>query len=411
MDISEKLQILGAAAKYDVSCASSGSKRKVPAGGTGNGVLCGICHAWADDGRCVSLLKILFTNVCIHDCAYCVNRRSNDLPRTAFTVDEVCDLTMNFYRRNYIEGLFLSSGVMRNADYTMERLALVAKKLRTVHRFGGYIHLKAIPGSAQELIREAGLWADRLSVNIELPSEKSLLALTDKKKSDIIVPMGNIAGNIIQYKEERQKFRNAPEFSPAGQSTQLIVGASPESDLHIVSLSEGLYNRFGLKRVYYSAFVPVSQDNRLPAVGTPPLMREHRLYQADWMLRYYGYTSQEIVSPDRPFLDLDLDPKSSWALANMHLFPIEVMTAPYELLLRVPGIGVRGAKKIIVARRYAALGFESLKKLNVVLKRARFFITCGGKMMGGSEVKSEVLRRSLISRNRPRAEQLLLPFA
>ncbi len=399
MDIEKKMQILGAAAKYDVSCSSSGSRRPTPQGGSGNGVSAGICHSWADDGRCISLLKTLFTNVCIHDCAYCVNRRSNDIPRAAFTVDEICELTMEFYRRNYIEGLFLSSGVMRNADYTMERLTLVAKKLRDEHRFGGYIHLKAIPGASRELIRQAGLHADRISVNIELPTEKSLLLLTDKKKDDIMLPMGEISTAIVENRDERKHLRSAPRFAPAGQSTQLIVGATPENDHQIVRLSEGLYNHYGLKRVYYSAFVPVSSDNRLPALATPPLLREHRLYQADWLMRYYGFAAGEILDDRTPFLDEEMDPKSAWALRNMHLFPIDIQTAPYESLLRVPGIGVRSAQRIVIARRHSRLGYGDLKKIGVVMKRAKHFLTVGGRMLlPGSGRPLRLIRRDLVTR-------------
>ncbi len=379
MDLERKLAILGAAARYDVSCASSGSRRGTPRGGIGNGSFPGICHSWADDGRCISLLKVLFTNVCIHDCAYCVNRRSNDIPRAAFTVEELCDLTIEFYRRNYIEGLFLSSGVMRHSDYTMERLILVAKRLRTEHLFGGYIHLKAIPGASSDLIRQAGLYADRVSVNIELPTEHSLRRLTDKKKEEIIVPMGEIASAIVENRDERKHLRSAPRFAPAGQSTQLIVGASPENDRQILTLSEALYRRFSLKRVYYSAFVPVSNDVRLPAVATPPLLREHRIYQADWLLRFYGFSVGEILDERQAFLEEELDPKSAWALRNMHLFPIEVMTAPYELLLRVPGIGIKSARRLVVARRQSTLSLDDLANLGVVMKRARHFLTVGGR--------------------------------
>ncbi len=396
MGIEHKLSILGAAARYDVSCASSGSRRATPKGGIGNGAFSGICHSWADDGRCISLLKVLFTNVCIHDCAYCINRRSNDIPRTAFTVDELCTLTIDFYQRNYIEGLFLSSGVMRNADYTMERLLLTAKKLRTEHLFGGYIHLKAIPGTSRDLIREAGLYADRVSVNIELPTERSLLLLTDKKKEDIVTPMGTIAAAITEHREARKRFRSAPSFAPAGQSTQLIVGVTPESDLQILTLSDALYRRFSLKRVYYSAFMPVSNDRRLPALATPPLLREHRLYQADWLLRFYQFSLDEILDERQAFLDEELDPKSAWALRNPHLFPVEVMTASYETLLRVPGIGVRSARRIVMARRHGTLTPPALVSLGVVMKRARHFLTIGGRMaVPGSGRSLPQIRRDL----------------
>ncbi len=399
MDLEKKLAILGAAARYDVSCASSGSRLATPKGGIGNGAFPGICHSWADDGRCISLLKVLFTNVCIHDCAYCVNRRSNDLPRAAFTVDELCNLTIEFYRRNYIEGLFLSSGVMRSSDYTMERMVLVAKKLRTEHLFGGYLHLKAIPGAGRGLVRQAGLYADRVSVNIELPTERSLRLLTDKKKDDIIAPMGEIKSAIVENRDERKHLRSAPRFAPAGQSTQLIIGATPENDRQILTLSDALYRRFSLRRVYYSAFVPVSGDPRLPAIATPPLLREHRLYQADWLLRFYGFAVGEILGERQPFLDEELDPKSAWALRNLHLFPIELMTAPYELLLRVPGIGVTSARRIVVARRHGFLSAEDLAKLGVVMKRARHFLTIGGRMaLPGSGRHLHLMRRDLVTR-------------
>lgn len=395
MEILEKLNILGAAAKYDVSCSSSGSKRPNKAGGMGNGCAAGICHSWADDGRCISLLKVLFTNFCIHDCAYCVNRRTNDVQRTAFTVDELVELTINFYRRNYIEGLFLSSGVIKNADYTMEQLIGVAKKLRAEQNFNGYIHLKAIPGASRELINEAGLWADRLSVNIELPSEQSLTLLTDKKKDDIVKPMKQIGSSIIENREDRRHFRKAPVFAPAGQSTQIIIGATPETDRQIVKLSENLYDRFSMKRVYYSAFVPVSSDNRLPALAIPPLRREHRLYQADWLLRFYGFNADELLSDANPNLDETIDPKANWALHNIHLFPIEVNTADYEMLLRVPGIGVLSAKRIVMARRFARLNLENIKKLGVTMKRARYFITCGGVSAEKKEANPRLIKLAI----------------
>ncbi len=410
IETTEKLRILGEAAKYDVSCSSSGSERANTPGGIGNGHLSGICHSWAEDGRCVSLLKILFTNYCIYDCAYCVNRRSNDIERASFTPDEVADLTINFYRRNYIEGLFLSSGIVKNPDYTMELLIKTAKKLRTELFFNGYIHLKAIPGASPELIQEAGLYADRLSVNIELPSEAGLKLLTQKTKADILKPMGEIGRGILISTDERKRFKNAPLFAPAGQSTQLIVGATPDSDRQIIKLSESLYNKFGLKRVYYSAFMPVSNDSRLPALPTPPLTREHRLYQADWLMRYYNFHSDEIVTDTHPFLDEDIDPKAGWALRNIHLFPVEINTAQYEILLRIPGVGIISAQKIIKARRVSSLNFEHLKKLGVVLKRAKYFITCRGKMLERSftEFKMPEIKQAMISAEKPKYEQLRL---
>ena len=376
--ITEKLAILADAAKYDVSCSSSGSNRKNKnkgLGNTGNG----ICHAYTEDGRCVSLLKILLTNVCIFDCAYCVSRKSNDVKRAAFTVQEVVDLTINFYRRNYIEGLFISSGIFTNADYTMERLVLIAKKLRTEENFNGYIHIKTIPGASEEIIKEAGLWADRLSINVEMPTEKSLALLApDKKRIDMITPMKVVKSLIIQNKEERKIFKKAPIFAPAGQSTQMVIGATPETDLEILYLANGFYKTMNMRRVYYSGYVPVSNDNRLPAIGTPvPMVRENRLYQADWLMRFYGFSVQEIVNPQNPLLDMDIDPKLSWALRNMHLFPVDINTAAYEMILRVPGIGVQNAKKIIAGRRFGSVTFEHLQKMGISINRARYFISAG----------------------------------
>jgi putative DNA modification/repair radical SAM protein len=381
MELIEKLEILGAAAKFDASCSSSGSDRHGTPGGIGSGHKSGICHSWSADGRCISLLKVLFTNYCINDCAYCINRRSNDIKRASFTVDELVSLTMNFYKRNYIEGLFLSSGIVKNADYTMERMLLAAKKLRTEENFNGYIHLKVIPGASEALIKEAGLYADRVSVNIELPSEKSLKLLTEKSRDSIIKPMGEICGDIVENREERKKTKKLPVFAPAGQTTQLIVGATPESDFKIVKLTEAFYKRFNMKRVYFSAFVPVNSDKRLPVISTPPLDREHRLYQADWLMRFYGFQADEIVSEKDPFLSDEIDPKAVWAMRNMHLFPLEINSASFEMILRVPGIGRQSAVRIVSARRSGSLGFDDLKRIGVVLKRARYFITCKGKMM------------------------------
>lgn len=380
--ITEKLSILADAAKYDVSCSSSGSKRKNTnkgLGTTGNG----ICHAYTEDGRCVSLLKILFTNVCIYDCAYCVSRKSNDIKRAAFTVDEVVNLTINFYRRNYIEGLFISSGIFKNADYTMERLVLIAKKLRQEQNFHGYIHIKTIPGASAEIIKEAGLYADRLSINVEMPTEKSLALLApDKKREDMIAPMKVLKEAIIQNKEERKIFKKAPLFAPAGQSTQMVIGATPETDLEILALANGFYKKMNMRRVYYSGYVPVSNDYRLPAIGTPvPMVRENRLYQADWLMRFYGFKVNEIVNIDEPLLDMDVDPKLGWALRNMHIFPIDVNTADYEMILRVPGIGVLSAKKIISARKFARLNMENLRKLGIAVNRARYFINAGSDIV------------------------------
>ncbi|MEO7522720.1 MAG: putative DNA modification/repair radical SAM protein, partial [Ferruginibacter sp.] len=366
---------LADAAKYDVSCASSGSNRKnnnKGLGTTGNG----ICHAYTEDGRCVSLLKILLTNVCIFDCAYCVSRKSNDIKRAAFTVQEVVDLTINFYRRNYIEGLFLSSGIFSNADYTMERLIKIAKKLRTEEKFNGYIHLKTIPGASEELIKEAGLWADRLSVNVEMPTEKSLALLApDKKQSTMLQTMQHLKSAIIANREEKKIFKKAPTFAPAGQSTQMVIGATPETDLEILYLANGFYKKFGMRRVYYSGYVPISNDNRLPAIGTPvPMVRENRLYQADWLMRFYGFNVNEIVDKENPLLDIDIDPKLSWALRNLDLFPLDINLADQLLIMRVPGIGVQSARKICAARKFGRVTWEHLKKFGIAMNRTKYFI-------------------------------------
>ncbi|MFT5998460.1 MAG: putative DNA modification/repair radical SAM protein [Neolewinella sp.] len=378
--VKEKLEILSDAAKYDVSCSSSGSNRKNTKDGLGNSNGVGICHSYTEDGRCVSLLKILLTNHCIFDCAYCVSRSSNDVKRAAFTVKEVVDLTINFYRRNYIEGLFLSSGIFKNPDYTMERLVRIAKELRTEHKFNGYIHLKAIPGASDELIHEAGLYADRLSVNLEIPSEMSLKKVAPEKNyKDVYKPMNYLTGAIQGFKEEKKVIRSAPNFAPGGQSTQMVIGATPENDLTVLNLANDLYQQQKLRRVYYSGYVPISTDNRMPALKQPPVIRENRLYQADWLMRFYGFKVDEIVSEVHPELDLELDPKAAYALRNPQLFPIDVNRASYHEILRVPGVGVKSAKKIVSARRHGKLRFEHLKKIGVVLKRARFFITCADK--------------------------------
>ncbi|GAB6181604.1 putative DNA modification/repair radical SAM protein [Desulfotomaculum defluvii] len=409
MELLEKLKVLSDAAKYDVSCSSSGSKRKNIAGGVGNAAQSGICHSWSDDGRCISLLKILLTNYCVFDCAYCVNRASNDLPRAAFTPEEVVDLTINFYRRNYIEGLFLSSAIWNNPNHTMELLLQTVRKLRLEERFNGYIHLKAIPGADWRLIAEAGSLVDRMSVNIELPSNESLKLLApQKRKETILKPMGLIGSHILESREERKRSRKAPSFVPAGQSTQLIIGATPDTDLKIINLSENLYHNFNLKRVYYSAYVPVSNKPVLPQLATPPLKRENRLYQADWLLRFYGFKAQELLSEDQPNFQLDLDPKSDWALRNLHLFPVEINKADYQLIIRVPGIGVKNAKKIIAARRFHSLSFEDLRKMGVVLKRARYFIICKGKYYGEVPFKAETIKNRLIPSNKETFTQLAL---
>lgn len=397
MELLEKLSILADAAKYDVSCSSSGSSRKNTPGGIGNGAVAGICHSWSDDGRCISLLKILFTNYCIYNCTYCINRASNERPRAAFTPREVADLTINFYRRNYIEGLFLSSAVMKTPDYTMELLLKTIRILREEYRFNGYIHLKAIPGADYSLIAQAGKYADRMSVNIELPSRQSLKLLApDKNLTDILTPMKNIGQAISQYREEKKKYREADSFVPAGQSTQLIVGASPEPDYQILKISETLYESFNLHRVYYSAYVPVNSDNLLPAVRRPPLLREHRLYQADWLLRFYKFKADELLDRENPNFDIELDPKANWALRNLEFFPVEINKADYELLLRVPGIGVKSARRIVTARRNGSISYYDLEKFGVVLKRARFFITCQGKYYGGIPLREDLIRSRLI---------------
>lgn len=396
MDIMDKLQILSDAAKYDVSCSSSGSSRSNK-GGLGNAHMSGICHSWSEDGRCISLLKILLSNSCVYDCAYCVNRITNDIPRASFTPYEVVELTINFYRRNYIEGLFLSSAVCKNPDYTMEQLLKTVKILRTEYNFNGYIHLKAIPGADSALIYEAGLYVDRMSVNIELPSNEGLTLLAPQKKKEAIIrPMGFIKNQITETSYDRKIFKYSPRFVPAGQTTQLIVGATQDKDITILRLSENLYNHFKLKRVYYSAYVPVSDNPRLPAILRPPLLREHRLYQADWLLRFYGFKAEELLSESHPNFDIALDPKCDWAVKNLNYFPVEVNTAPYEMLLRIPGVGIRSAQRILAARRVSSLDFSALKKLGVVLKRARFFITCRGKYQGLTDINALFIREALV---------------
>jgi len=401
VDIFEKLEILTDAAKYDAACTSSGSDRG-RGGSVGSAVKCGICHSWSADGRCISLLKVLYTNYCEFDCAFCINRKSNDVKRTAFTPRELADLTINFYKRNYIEGLFLSSGVIKNADYTMELIVKSIRILRYEYGFNGYIHAKVIPGTSPELVQQIGLLVDRLSVNIELPSAQSLEKLAPQKsKANILTPMRSIAQHTEQSKQEIALYRHAPKFAPAGQSTQMIVGASDESDLHILRLTQGLYDKYNLKRVFFSAYIPVNEDRLLPAINTkPPLLREHRLYQADWLLRYYKFRAEELLDEEHTMFNEFLDPKCNWALNNMHLFPVEVNKAPYELLLRVPGIGVTSAKRIVAARRVAYLDFDGLKKIGVVLKRAQFFITCKGKAAPYVKIDRDHAERYLIASER-----------
>ncbi|WP_299762650.1 putative DNA modification/repair radical SAM protein [uncultured Dokdonia sp.] len=379
--IKEKLNILADAAKYDVSCSSSGSKRANKNKGLGDSSGMGICHSYTEDGRCVSLLKILLTNHCIFDCAYCVTRKSNDIKRAAFKVQEVVDLTINFYRRNYIEGLFLSSGIFKNADYTMERLVAVAKKLREEENFNGYIHLKSIPGASDELMREAGLYADRLSVNIEIPTVSGLKLLApDKKREDFIKPMLKVKNEIIQYKSEKKIIKSTPVYAPAGQSTQMIIGATGETDAQIMYTSAHFYKNFHMKRVYYSGYIPISYDDRLPSIGTEvPMLRENRLYQADWLLRFYGFDVKELLTKEHPNLDADIDPKLSWALRNLEKFPVNINKASKHVLARIPGVGMRSVHKIIQARKYRNLNWEHLKNIGIAMNRAKYFITCDSK--------------------------------
>lgn len=384
MTLGEKLEILSDAAKYDVSCTSGGTERKGDGEGMGNCRKAGICHSFSADGRCISLLKILFTNECIYDCKYCVNRSGNDVVRTSFTPEEVCTLTMEFYRRNYIEGLFLSSGVLKSPNYTMELLYTVLYKLRHEHNFQGYIHVKAIPGADSRLIQMTGYLADRMSVNIELPTAESLRLLAPHKtRKNILAPMRFVQQMSAENQYEIQTYRHVPKFVPAGQSTQMIIGATPESDYQILHVAESLYKKFDLKRVFYSAFIPVNEDKNLPSVKEqrPPLLREHRLYQADWLLRYYHFEAGELLDEENPNFNAYLDPKCFWALRHLEEFPIEINYAAYDMLLRVPGIGYKSASRIVKARRMGMLDFEDLKKMGVVLKRALYFITCKGKMM------------------------------
>jgi len=412
----DKLQVLAEAAKYDVSCASSGTTRKNSAKGIGSAAGWGICHSFTEDGRCVSLLKIMLTNYCMYDCAYCVNRVSNDVPRATFSVSEIVDLTIEYYRRNYIEGLFLSSGVVRNADYTMERMVAVAKDLRTIHKYNGYIHLKAIPGASPELMAQAGLYADRLSVNIEIPSEESLKLIAPQKDyQSVLTPMGFIHQHFLESKEEKKKYRHVKLYAPAGQSTQMVIGASPENDRQILNLATFLYQQPSMKRVYYSGYIPVNlTDARLPALSAPPLVRENRLYQADWLLRFYQFNVDEIVNEQFPNLDLELDPKLAYALRHPELFPIDVNRADYEMLLRIPGVGVKSAKLIVTSRRYGKLSLEHLKKMGVVIKRAKYFITCNElPILTVNEVRPENLRQLFVGNKQGREKdtsqlQLLL---
>ena len=399
MELLEKLTILSDAAKYDAACTSSGVKRSFQPGKIGNtsSSIAGCCHSFSADGRCITLLKVLMTNCCVYDCKYCVNRRSNDVQRTAFTPRELAELTIGFYRRNYIEGLFLSSGVLRNADYTTEQMIRALRILRQDYGFNGYIHAKAIPGTSPELVQQLGLLADRMSVNIELPSQQGLQTLApDKSREAILRPMGLIRDKAFESRQELVKYKHAPRFAPAGQSTQLIVGATQDNDRHILRLTEALYQKYRLKRVFYSAYVPVVENSLLPSLDTkPPLLREHRLYQADWLLRFYGFQASELLDEAHPNFDPQLDPKCSWAVTHLEQFPVEVMRADYETLLRVPGVGPTSAKRIVSARRTAHLRFEDLKKLGVVLKRAQFFLLCDGRAAPGLRFSPATLVQQL----------------
>jgi putative DNA modification/repair radical SAM protein len=399
VDVFDKLKILTDAAKYDAACTSSGVNKRAGIGGIGSAAASGICHSFSADGRCISLLKVLMTNVCTYDCKYCVNRKSNDTPRASFSPRELADLTINFYRRNYIEGLFLSSGVLKNPAYTTEQMIEVLRILREEYRFSGYIHAKAIPGTDSALISHLGMLADRMSVNIELPSQNSLQLLApDKSKHSILAPMGYIKNRIQEASTDIIKYRHAPKFVPAGQSTQMIVGATPDTDFQILNLTESLYKKYKLKRVFFSAYMPIAENSLLPSIDTkPPLLREHRLYQADWLLRFYGFTANELLDHQHQSFNPYIDPKCNWALNHMECFPMNINRAPYSDLLRIPGIGVHSAKRIVMARRIATLNFNDLKKLGVVIKRAQYFITCGGKTINSLKIKQDTVLRSLMS--------------
>ncbi|MCL2628895.1 MAG: putative DNA modification/repair radical SAM protein [Oscillospiraceae bacterium] len=400
MDVIDKLTILCDAAKYDVACTSSGVDRSGKPGSLGNAAACGICHSFSADGRCIALLKVLLSNVCAYDCSYCVNRKSNDIQRATFEPHELAELMIQFYRRNYIEGLFLSSAVIRNPDYTCEQMIEVLSLIRNTYKFRGYIHVKAIPGADHRLLTALGLLADRMSINLELPSHDSLKLLApDKSRDDILKPMGMIKTGIHENRTDLVKYKNTPQFVPAGQSTQMIVGATPETDYQIINLSAALYKKYELKRVFYSAYIPVLEDSNLPAVNSKPqLLREHRLYQADWLLRFYKFDATELLDEQNQNFNLLIDPKCNWALNHYDFFPVEINTASYEVLLRVPGLGVTGVNKIIRARRTGSLDFPDLKKMNIVLKRAQYFITCRGKSMLGIRNDPEAVLRGLLSK-------------
>ena len=413
--IREKLSILADAAKYDVSCSSSGGTRKNDNKGLGDSHSSGICHTYTEDGRCVSLLKILLTNHCIYDCAFCVSRKSNDIERAAFTVEEVVSLTINFYRRNYIEGLFLSSGIFKNADFTMERLLKVVKKLRLEERFNGYIHLKTIPGASEELIKEAGLYADRMSINLEMPTESGLKLLApEKSHEDVRKPLGFVQSQIIQLKDEKKLIKSVPKFVPAGQSTQMVIGATPETDKDIMHTAAAFYKDFSLKRVYYSGYIPISNDSRMPILGSqPPLIRENRLYQTDWLMRFYGFHVNELLNDSNPHLDIDIDPKLSWALRNLQYFPVDINVAAYKMILRIPGIGVTSAQKIVQARKFGRLRSDQLKKIGVSYNRAKHFITCADtpfqlKDYQGTQIKAFILAESQSKYHKAGNQQMIL---
>lgn len=397
MSLMDKLGILTSAAKYDVACTSSGVERKGREHSIGNCVKAGICHSFSSDGRCISLLKILFTNECIYDCKYCMNRCSNDIPRATFTPEEVCTLTMEFYRRNYIEGLFLSSGIVKSPTFTMELIYRTIWLLRNKYRFNGYIHVKAIPGADAELIYNLGFLVDRMSVNLELPTAEGLKRLApNKHRKNILIPMRQIQNGILANRNDLAVYRHAPRFVTGGQATQMIIGATPESDYQIINVAESLYQKFALKRVFYSAFVNVNEDSSLPSLpGGPPLLREHRLYQADWLMRFYGFKAEELLDVNRPFFNVMLDPKEDWAVRHLECFPVEINRARYEELLRVPGVGVRSAQRIVAARRSTNLSFADLKKIGVVLKRALYFITCNGRMMYPTKLDEDYIVRNL----------------
>ncbi|WP_425918567.1 putative DNA modification/repair radical SAM protein [Acinetobacter sp. TSRC1-2] len=409
--IREKLQILADAAKYDVSCSSSGSNRKNKDKGLGN-TGSGICHSYTEDGRCVSLLKILFSNVCIFDCSYCVSRRSNDVKRAAFTVQEVVDLTMNFYRRNYIEGLFLSSGIFKSADYTMERMLQVVKKLRLEENFNGYIHLKTIPGASQDIITEAGLYVDRMSINLEMPTEAGLQKFApEKNHAEVQKDLALVRDRLIQFKDERKLIRSVPKFVPAGQTTQMVVGAYSETDQDIILMADRHYKEFNLKRVYYSGYIPINeQEKSLPAIGSaPPLLRENRLYQSDWLMRFYGFDATELVDEKHPNLDLDVDPKLSWALRHPEQFPVDLNHAEYRMILRVPGIGVRSAKKIVQARRFGKIHIDQLKRIGVAYNRAQYFIRCADTPKFVKEQLPSQIRHQILQSGQSKYTQQLSP--